>query len=66
MTIDEIKILLKRKKENCLKEVSEAISRHDHNSQSFEDYYSGKAAGIEEALGVLGMLGNEHNRINIK
>jgi len=63
MSPEEIKTLLKRKKKGCINAAELAMSKNDHNSQSNYDYYYGKAAGIDEALQILGML-NKGNHIH--
>jgi hypothetical protein len=63
MSPEEIKTLLKKKKKDCLKNAEDALEKHDHNSQDCNSYYCGKAAGIDEALQIFGML-NKPNHIN--
>ena len=66
MTKEEAVDLLKRKKEDCLALADWGMKKHDHNSQTWNDYYEGMARGIDEALSVLGMLYKPNNRLNIE
>lgn len=59
---DVVKIL-KRKAAEYKKAAECALAKHDHNSESSNDYFLGVAAGLMEAVGVVGMLGKP-NRVN--
>ena len=54
MTQEEIIILINRKIKEA-KEMSE--QNHGHNTEAWSSYYSGMAEGLEEAKGIICMLG---------
>lgn len=61
MTVEEIKVLLKRK---AKEEIELASKDHGkHNQIALENWHQGRASGIEEALQILGMLDKENNRV---
>lgn len=59
MNIEEIKALLKRKKQE---HIIEANKNHEHNTEAISSYEHGAAKGLEEAIAIIGMLHNDHNR----
>lgn len=56
MTVEEVKDVLKRKMEECEKDSAHAKDPYQSS------WYDGKSRGIDYALGIIGMLGNDHNR----
>jgi hypothetical protein len=61
MTQKEIILLLNRK----IKEAKELSNQnHGHNTDSWNTYYSGLAQGLEDAKGIIGMLGKS-NKIRL-
>ena len=61
MNIEEVKILLRRKKQEAVKTSDED---HGINTERFSNYYSGIAEGLRIAEEILGML-NKPNRIRV-
>lgn len=62
MKIEEVKTLLRRKKQEALKTSDE---NHGINTERFSNYYSGIAEGLRMAEEILGML-NKPNRIRVE
>ena len=63
MNIEEIKALLKRKKQE---HITEANKNHKNNTEAISNYEHGAAKGLEEAIAIIGMLDNDHNRTTKK
>lgn len=62
MNIEEVKILLRRKKEEA---INTSDGNYGINTERFSNYYSGIAEGLRIAEGILGML-NKPNRIKVE
>lgn len=60
MTIEEIKILLKRKE---IEAIRQSKVNHGCNTESWSNYYNGIAQGLRIAEEIIGML-DKPNRIS--
>lgn len=59
MTKDEAKALIKQRIENA---EEKEICSFDKKEYAVADWYSGMANGYREALEIIGMIDNDHNR----
>ena len=62
MNIEEVKILLRRKKEEA---INTSDGNYGINTERFSNYYSGIAEGLRIAEEILGML-DKPNRIRVE
>jgi hypothetical protein len=60
MTKNEVKALIRKKMEFVEKDYFESFAKKDYEICS---YYQGIYRGLRDALQVIGMLDNEHNRL---
>ena len=63
MTKEEVMSVIKTKIAWSKKECDDYFNRGNYDSAN---WYEGIVKGLEQALEVVGMLDNEHNRTNIK
>ena len=60
MTQNEVKALIRQRMKDAEKEAEFAMRKREFE---VSDWYHGKMKGFQEALQIIGMLNNEHNRL---
>ena len=60
MTKNEVKALIRKKMESAEKDYLESLVKGEFENCS---YYQGVKRGLQDALQVIGMLDNEHNKL---
>ena len=60
MTKNEVKALIRKKMETVERDYFESFAKKDFDNCT---YYQGINQGLQDALQVIGMLDNDHNRL---